>query len=314
MFITEVSRQVRIKRVLFALTWIKMFFTSVIFKIIFWWMCTSVGAREATSLRAVGGRDAQPGEFPYVVRMVLQVTPTDANHSPTTVNAVQWASLCTASVLSPTATLTAAHCCTALKIFKAAIRYGSGDGSPSDNDRFSDVLNCTQPHDSTLVRADVALLTTQPISLNRYARLSAIDYPALFGQRVSLLGHGLTARGDEFNATLELKIPLQVVDAMLTKCEREDRNWNNVPPYPHICGVQTCARQTAICMGDSGGPVLHASGVLGILTSGFSKQGCYQKTYRKLDTNSMVFILPISGYIDWIADSLSKNKNHLDFN
>lgn len=67
---------------------------------------------------------------------------------------------------------------------------------------------------------DLALLTTQPIHLSKYARLSAVDYHTLYGQRVIISGYGMINDKGAMNDTLALK-PLQIVDAMWSRCEEE---------------------------------------------------------------------------------------------
>lgn len=191
--------------------------------------CMCLGARVQSSLRMKGGRDVRPGEFPYIVSYQCSFTVIYKGIAKPT---IYW-HLCSGSVLTPTVTLTAAHCCESeacvdpnlgnndyQNVIKFVIRHGTG---PTIDDKFSEVLLCTllpsaRPMFHPIMTDDLALLTTQPIHLSKYARLSAVDYHTLYGQRVIISGYGMINDKGAMNDTLALK---QIVDAMWSRCEEE---------------------------------------------------------------------------------------------
>lgn len=278
------------------------------------WMCNIMCE---ASFRAIGGRNVQPNEFPYIVFIEQRIRVMPPSTAP-----VSYIHACTASALSATVTLTAAHCCFPLQEFlhikdrpngtaftfelSMVIRYDSTDGRPTNDDRYSDVLSCNLPPAGRSVfhpvmSDDVALLSTQPMPLSAYAQLSAVDQRTLYGQRVLVLGYGLTnGSGGVVESSLVLKKPVQVVDVMWSRCDDI-----GLVPYPLVCGMETCGRHAALCQGDSGGPALYASRIVGISVQGPTNSNCQMKT----DTTrhkSIVLILPLSNYMDWIASAIAK--------
>lgn len=282
----------------------------------------SWGARK-TLFRAIGGRDAQSGEFPYVVFIEQRLHPIPPSTGPT-----RYEHVCTASALSATVTLTAAHCCFPLREqvhlkdrhngsvihldLSMVIRYGSDTGRSIDDDRFSDVLSCLLPPSARpaihmVMSEDVALLSTQPMPLTAYARLSAVDQRTLYGQRVLVLGFGLTNSSDgEVKSSLELKKPLQVVDVMWSRCEEQARPML----YPLVCGMETCGHHVAFCQGDSGGPALHASKIVGVSARAPIKGNCQVKT-DATRSSYVIYIMPLSSHMDWIASTIAEAPKFL---
>lgn len=256
--------------------------------------------RNNNIVRSVGGRDALPNEFPYAVRLEVMNATTNQK-----LQSIHYKHVCTAFVVSVNVTITAAHCCVYIGQHKVVIRYGSPSGRPSEDDKFSEVLSYIQApsgrtFDHPMMRSNVALLKTQPINLHQYARLSAIDSQALLGQRVSILGYGLTNHSGGFDDTLVLKAPLQVLNTMWMKC---DDAYGSL--YPLVCAVESCKGQTALCPGDSGGPVVHASGVVGISTKGPMALKC-QMMDHAINVNYVDFLEPLSSHIDWIGDIIAE--------
>lgn len=288
-----------------------VYFSLVI--LIFWSVVVSragAGARaRSASFRVIGGRDARPGSLPYVVRVEARLQVTAAADG--AVVSRRHVHVCTAAALARAWTLSAAHCCfpphavalpprrTMRLERRMVLRLGA---ALEDDDGFSDVLECVKPPSGRsfyhpAMVDDVVLLRTQQLPLREYARLSALDYRAAFGRRVTVLGFGNTNHSGVIADTLTLRRPLQVVDAMWSRCDLESL-------YPYVCAVEACARHAAVCPGDSGGPVLHASGVVGVNSRATVGNNCQMKT-DATRYSFIVYIVPVSTYVDWIADTIA---------
>ncbi|XP_068626342.1 chymotrypsin-1-like [Battus philenor] len=247
-------------------------------------------------LRIHGGRDASPGEYPHV-------------------------HLCTASALTATWAITAAHCITDLSAYyiedhytevKLVIRYGHVDSSTWTNNTFSDVIT-TVPHplyiiaDGTLnnyfvLRNDIGLVQTTPMHLISYIKLSAVDYLSLYGQEAIFAGFGITTEklpeGKIVTDTLQLRKPLQILSVMITKCVK------GLNIRPSVCLAPRCGHTVTVCGGDSGGPLIHPSGIAGVLSIGPVAGHCLN--IPKSSVHYAGGIIPISPYIEWIHSYVMK--------
>ncbi|XP_068624824.1 serine protease SSP1-like [Battus philenor] len=267
-------------------------------------------------LRIYGGRDASPGEYPYVVRLeVLRVT----NFTNNTVIAKHH-HLCTASALTATWALTAAHCIAHLnRIFfgkpytmeKLIIRYGHVQSSTWANNTFCDVISIV-PHpfyyysfvnfgsvkSKTGIKNDIGLVKTTPMHLKSYVKLSAVDYILMYGQEAVVAGFGITTKklpGGKIitEDTLKLRKPLQVLTVMITKCPE------GTLLAPSFCLAPRCGHTVTTCSGDSGGPLIHPSGVTGVLSISFRSGSCGKKAPKNVGRLAGG-MTPVSPYIEWI--------------
>ncbi|CAK1579658.1 unnamed protein product [Parnassius mnemosyne] len=264
-----------------------------------------------SSLRIIGGNDASTDEYPYVVRLEIQDM---ANFTNNTIIA-KHDHLCTGSVLSATWVLTAAHCLTEMQspTQKIVIRYGDVRNSPWINHSFSDVLYTVrhplftityEEYHNSVMKNDVGLVRTTPMNISRYVKLSAIDYSSLYGHEAVIAGFGVTSvsvPGGKIQRedTLILKRPLQVLNVLISKCS------NDESLSPALCLSPKCGNTaTNVCGGDSGGPLIHPSGLVGVLSLGDDSVECLDPT-----ENRIVFVsgkvLPISPYIEWIYGYVS---------
>ncbi|XP_068624159.1 trypsin-like [Battus philenor] len=289
--------------------------------LIFFVLITSQGLAAKLPLRIYGGRDANPGEYIYVVRLEVQRV---ANFTNNTIVA-EHDHLCTASALTATWAVTAAHCIADLSGHfcgdpwteeKLIVRYGHVDNSAWTNDTFSDVIS-TVPHPlytytnelyyvKSSVKNDIGLVQMTPMSLKNYIKLSAVEYKSMYGHEAIFAGFGITTKtlpGGKVitDDTLQLRKPLQVLSVMITKCaEREGSG-------PAICLAPICGHTVTTCGGDSGGPLIHPSGIVGVLSTGDASGFCSDDAPLHVgkDAGEMT---PISPYIEWIYSYVMSKK------
>ncbi|XP_039754304.1 trypsin-like [Pararge aegeria] len=251
-------------------------------------------------LRILGGRDALKDEFPFAVRLEEQYTVvTDGKTQ------VEYHQYCTGAALTPSWILTAAHCndgddeISTSKQNKFA-RYNSY--FPKELGHLSPITKVlAHPnyfmYAFTSLRAiyDVALLQTANIKVGRYGKISAIDYMSFVGHEAVVLGFGGT------NATPTEK-PLQVLKGMLKNCGEEVGN-----VYGFLCVVPPCGLEATICGGDSGGPVVHASGIFGV--NSMSTGNCNEFSHTLYPGDAAAIVSMVSPLIDWISNIISNKTN-----
>ncbi|KAJ8718100.1 hypothetical protein PYW07_006030 [Mythimna separata] len=176
---------------------------------------------------------------------------------------------------------------------------------PSYRDRTADLFN------------DIAMIKHEPISLNQYARVSGLDYVTMIGQEVTLFGYGKTTKLVNLNNKTSTYVvndattlgkPLQFLDGVVAKC-----NILNIVLKPCMCIARRCGKVSGICPGDSGGPVLHDSGVVAVnsIIQGSNEEFCLLKPVAPF--YDAVGVTPTSPYIDWISSLIGNEvpKQHL---
>lgn len=275
-----------------------------------------------SALRIYGGSDVQSGEYPYVVRMELQ---RFINFTNNTVIA-QHDHFCSGSALSKVWVLSAAHCLNSPKymhfgapynLANIVIRYGHVEHSPWIKDTFSRILRTIRyplfEAKSTIInlrtktKHDILLLKTSPMYIKTYIKLSAVDYKTLYGHEAVLAGYGITTKIDTLgqnhtNTTLFLKKPLQILQVMISKCIQENYL------APGICLAPRCGKINTACGGDSGGPVIHPSGIIGLLSM-VETTGYCMLPFKKEHVYTAGAIVPISPYIEWIYSYVNDEQN-----
>ncbi|XP_045760667.1 serine protease 1-like [Maniola jurtina] len=251
-----------------------------------------------TSLRIYGGRDAARDEFPYVVR-IEQYTTLFLNGK-----TVRTMRICTGAALTPSWILSAAHCVDTdafnNKNKTLVARYGSYFPKyPGKTSTIFDAkihptfqsLNLFDPSIKHAARNDLCLLRSEGIVVNHYGKLSPVDSRSLIGHEAYSLGFGITNASD-------YQKPLQVLTGMLYDCKAE----YDIYIYM-LCLMPQCGIQTIICGGDSGGPVVHPSGIVGVNV--IARGHCDEN----VPTGTEASILStISGSFDWISNIIA-NKN-----
>uniref|UniRef100_A0A2A4JAU5 Peptidase S1 domain-containing protein n=1 Tax=Heliothis virescens TaxID=7102 RepID=A0A2A4JAU5_HELVI len=253
----------------------------------------------------MGGRDAIEVDYPYIVKLELQ---TVMYRVP---KIIKNEHICTAGVLTPTWTLTAAHCLT-LKTKKVrklismviTIRYGTLENSTTSNILYA-ITHPAYRLTTDRIQNDIGLLKTEAIPLAQYARVSALDFATMVGQEAALTGFGLTnnAEGVVGDARWVNK-PLQILDVVIVRCDRDKSVMK-----PSMCLARRCDKSAGMCPGDSGGPMIHASGIVGVNSLGPSELGtlCLMKSTDPVYDTAEV--TPISPFIDWITDTTNKDDD-----
>lgn len=254
-------------------------------------------------LRIVGGQSVC-NKYPYVAR--LELLKTTAAH-------VKRVHICTCSVLAPTWTLSAAHCSRNLQKapkFTLVIRYGS-----TKKGNYSNVLKfILHPSFKFLgdskniysLENDIALLKTDPIILSKYGRVSSVDYSTLVGFTAVLVGFGITnyttVNGIVFATTLRLNMPLQSLNVLIKRCANDISE----KVYPGLCLARKCGETVSACAGDSGGPLIHNSRIIGV-SSLSTPLDCSNKIEDRFKSHSVGIVTAASPLTEWIGIVVNEN-------
>ncbi|XP_045505520.1 trypsin-like [Colias croceus] len=245
--------------------------------------------------RIVASRDAYLNEFPFAASWGFLNRKLN-----------KYRHMCTCSILSPTWTLSAGHCVDGLpNNISTVIRYSSH--LPSVSGMYSGVLQIiTHPryHTDTL-QYDICLFKTEPINITQYATISAVDHTTLIGHEAVALGYGITNDSATLHDTMTLNKPLQVMNALLIRCSGDE----TIFPLITVCVTPKCDEIATLTKGDSGGPIIHKSGIVGVTSWGM-RQVNTKKSFKKHHKHYMPFassgvITVLSSSIDWISSVTS---------
>ncbi|XP_047543389.1 trypsin-7-like [Vanessa atalanta] len=274
--------------------------------------CIKVYSLNATSrdksLRIIGGRDAVPGEFPYVLKMEYKLMRKGQNKD----GDYRYSHICTCTVLKPTWSLTAAHCIQGLEEYtstldiKGVIRHNFSSDKESS---FSNILSMfKEPNYRKIHRMenDIGLLLSETIPVSQFAKVSSVDYFTLYGTKVLTLGYGVTIGSNgSLGDARSVNKPLQVLDAVITRCP--SKAFTPAFCLGGICGLWPSSRA-----GDSGGPVLHVSGIVGVCSGTDLTQGNTRydknkslKVKIKMGRQPIAMFTPGSTYVDWITNVIN---------
>ncbi|CAH2269484.1 jg27294 [Pararge aegeria aegeria] len=258
-------------------------------------------------LRILGGRDALKNEFPFAVRLELQFVTKVWG-----ITQVKYHPFCTGAALTPSWILTAAHCDdeNVLKLLFHKLITAKPRKFARYNSYFPNEFGQLSPITKVLVypgycilhsgtirtgKYDLAMYKTENLIVSQYGKISAIDYGALLGHEAILLGFGRT------NATPWEK-PLQVLKTIFIKCgEREGHQ------FGMLCVVPTCGLEATGCGGDSGGPVVHASGIVGTIHGGGGY--CNEFSHKIIPGRAAGIISMVSPVVDWISNIVNNKTN-----
>ncbi|XP_050361920.1 trypsin-like [Nymphalis io] len=244
------------------------------------------------SVKIIGGRDALNNEFPYALRLEVKIVKNISDS-----NKTMYKRVCSGAALSSNWILTAAHCYQ--KKIEFVARYNSY--FPNEIGKISPILKFfihPQYNEQRfqLNQNDIALCLSQNLTVSQYGKISAVDYKALVGHKVRILGFGIT------NATASVK-PLQVLDGMMNNCLEWDNTYYKATM---MCVVPLCGTKATACPGDSGGPVVHSSGIVGVNSLGSSRCKKLTNGLYIVPTYSIAYIAMISHELDWISNVISK--------
>lgn len=260
-------------------------------------------------LRVLGGLDAEYHKYPYIVRLELQFTVEGravATH------------LCSCSALTHTWTLTAAHCFDDLAPgYELVVRFGSR--RPQDANAvaarvlkyilhpFYKRIKPTSSDTHYILENDVSMFKTDPILLPVYGKISSVDYMSLIGQKATAAGYGNTNgtsnNGDmEFKTTLILNKPLQILEVTMARCINDGPIKEII--NPSICLLRKCGQSVSICAGDSGGPLLHESGIVGVNSLAVITDCALIPDHMR--SNTIGIVTAISPFIEWIEEVIKE--------
>lgn len=246
-----------------------------------------VQTKGKSSVRIVGGRDAEPGEYPFVVSL----------H--------RWnARRCSASVITSSWVLTAGHCCQdEIRFLK--ICFGNMSTGWAHDERKVLRLVVNPGYIGTFLKVgdlyfnDICLIETEEIPIRPLGRLSALEYTNLIGLPVIYVGYGRT----KYNATRleDYYRPPQIGEAGVIPCDEEVIGFR-----PSICVVPKCKKLYQFgYSGDSGGPLLYKNYIVGVFSGTNSVQ-------RAPPRYMMSEYTPVSPYLDWIESVIHENNRTED--
>ncbi|PZC80296.1 hypothetical protein B5X24_HaOG200413 [Helicoverpa armigera] len=276
-----------------------------------------VCSRSSKVRRIIGGVDAVEEEYPYIVRLQHRLILSGA------IILITYTHTCTSAVLTPTWSLTAAHC------LMMAERHGLTNihgiqvsvtltpliiyGPISNMSSLKILYYVSHPSfviGLAQVSNDIGLIKSEPIPITKFAKVGGLDYLSMIGNQATLTGYGRT------NSTIEqehvaadattLMKPLQKLDAVMVRCKD-----NFVRLNPSICVARRCGIISAACPGDSGGPLLHASGVIGVNSLGPKELLNFCYLIETPPIYDIISVTPVSPFVDWIAYTIhNSDENH----
>lgn len=268
-----------------------------------------------TGLRIIEGRDASDSEFLYVARLEAVTL------KPSSRRRLDRVTFCTGSVLSATWTLTAAHCIHFLEkytknnpgLYKYFVRIGNHSDLPSissnhpDDQQFEILSVHKHPaykgliiDENIFIENDVGLLNTASVTLKEFPKISAVDYSSVSGHEALAVGYGINVVITKKDGPLPpTRRSLKVLDLVVVKCPKMGHM------YPALCVAHRCGRAPTLCGGDSGGPLLHPSGIIAVASVNEARNCLVEGKQR----NDVVGVwTAISPYITWITRHILENN------
>lgn len=260
-----------------------------------------------SGLKIVKERIANQDEYPFIVRLERQIILSFSGKIESEDNI----HICTCAVLTQSWTVTAGHCIDSagpvkdltenLRI-KSVLRYGPHNGT------IANVISTLQhPSFKDRVRGmqnDIGLLRTEPIRLKQYAQISALDTNTLGGQEVILTGYGNFKPPTGIAvSTLSMRNPLMVLKLVIVRYDKTNE-------YTHstVCVAKRCIpSSTSICPADSGGPMLHQTGIIGINSLSLENVKLCSLTNKNGLIEMGVLITPTNPYIKWINNNIKRD-------
>ncbi|XP_048006701.1 trypsin-3-like [Leguminivora glycinivorella] len=224
-------------------------------------------------LRVYKGRNDTNNEFPFAVSLQKKNPPVR---------------FCTGSLIAENWVLTAAHCVCqeGWSPNDIVIRYGEYTKPANETTMYSNVIKIFV-HPSALAiikRHDIALILTEKIPSQNFAKLLAIDYGTFVGLPVKYAGFGLITKQVfvKDNKLIRKLTSLQIGEGIVTPCTSIYTGL--------LCIAPMCSNKRQQARpGDSGGPLVYDGRVIGVAKS------------ISLD-DSITRYTPVSPYLQWIQN------------
>lgn len=247
--------------------------------------------------RIVGGENAKPEEWPFIVRIFSDASPQ------------RTVSFCGGSLVDQQWVLTAGHCLPERPTF---VRMSAADGrfvGPSR--RVAKVFRHPQWKDETTkgntqptVKNDIALLklaSPMDIPTSKLAILASANMERTAAARetcVSTAGWGRLQEGGGQSAFLQ-DVNVLVIDHPI--CRKNYEGDFDIDEAMHLCAGYSGGKYDS-CNGDSGGPLIARAGPTGFLLVGVVSfgDGCARASRPGVYAR-------VSSYRDWIMKTISGN-------
>merc|ERR1712002_568787 len=244
--------------------------------------------------RIVGGEDAEPGEFPHQVALLI-VDPGHQFH-------------CGGTLITPSIVLTAGHCCHGQDISHLAVRVGEYNLLETDPGQEDIPVHSVLVHENyTYIPGDQETVYND-ICLVELEYSADLDSPGVGvlalpyqgeeyipGTACTVIGWGATQQRGYLSMVLQKGALYKVTVPVVSDPVCRDAYGPSVIPDSVLCAGQDEGGADA-CQGDSGGPIMCGDQVSGIVSTG---RGCARPGFPGIYTQTSYFT-------DWITDNLEK--------
>jgi len=225
--------------------------------------------------RIVGGTEAEPGEFPFLVTILR--------------GGVGGSLMCGGSLVSPNRVVTAGHCCDGQSASRLGVRVCSQhlyEDDPGQADIAVAAVHNHENYDSWTIENDICVLDLAEdadVSSDCPGVIDLPDegqeYPA--GTMCTVAGWGTTSEGGSLARQLmKVDVPVWTVE----DC-RDVYGQNDIADGMICAGYEEGGKDS--CQGDSGGPLMCGHGLDGIVSWGY---GCAQPGFPGVYTKTVYFL------------------------
>ncbi|XP_059609835.1 mite allergen Der f 3-like [Phlebotomus argentipes] len=265
------------------------------------WAVKTPRLHEEPQSRIIGGKPAEDGQFPYVVRVLGFGGPWSETHLYS----------CTGSIIDPRFVLTAGHCYSETTNASEPFTYHIEAGSIISGEprQFQIVISShafLHPEYSLdTLENDIALIKIKPFVFDEYVQpiriaLGSWDSESHVGEKVAVIGFGYISEdgpvSDVLKWTKLTLIAKEVCQAIYTEAENFDL------PESVFCAEDQKPPISSACSGDSGGPVvimIKGKPVEIGVTSFRSDAGCAAHPQGYTD---------VAKFHDWLTLTMAQNS------